>query len=65
MPKMDDGTPYVVVDDAENPPWGNDRTCPVCGEKDLPLEDSDPPMLTFIKHCGKSWVRGPLKMPPK
>lgn len=64
---MTDGEPltetFAVVGDGEDPPWGDDRTCPECGEPDLPLLPSDPPMLTYIKHCGKAWVRGPI-MPP-
>ncbi len=57
--------PFVVIGDGENPPWGNDRSCPTCGVKDLPLRDSDPPLLSYISHCGKTWVRGPIKPPPR
>ncbi len=55
---MTEDEPFVVVGNGEAPPWGDDRTCPICGEPDLPLEDSVPPMLHFISHCGKSWLRG-------
>jgi hypothetical protein len=53
--------PFVVVGNGEQPPWGDDRSCPICGVEDLPLQDSIPPRLTFISHCGHSWVRGPIK----
>lgn len=52
---------FVAVGDGEAPPWGDDRTCPTCGEPDLPLQDSTPPGLSFISHCGGAWARGPIK----
>lgn len=66
-PEKDDRGPMssdesiVMVGNGELAPWGNDRTCPICGEADLPLQDSVPPMLTFIQHCGETWLRGPIR----
>lgn len=68
---MDD-VPFVAVgaDEYDDPPWGGDRSCPLCGEKDLPLQrstttdktDPDAPdiVLQYISHCGQSWLRGPI-----
>lgn len=53
--------PFIVVGNFEDPPWGDDRTCPECGQEDLPLLDSTPPMLHYIKHCGKAWIRGRIE----
>lgn len=54
--------PFVAIGHSEVPPWGNDCTCPTCGEPDLPLKDSVPPVLTYIAHCGGVWVRGPIRL---
>lgn len=54
--------PFVVVGNGEKPPWGDDRDCPECGEPDLPLLGSEPPGLTYIKHCDKAWLRGPIRL---
>lgn len=55
------GISYVAVGHGEDPPWIDlPNTCPVCGQENLPLQQSNPPMLQFISHCGKSWMRGPL-----
>lgn len=58
----DEPVPYVAIGTGERAPWeGLSLNCPDCGEGPLPLEDSDPPLLSFISHCGKSWVRGPFR----
>lgn len=54
--------PFVAVVNGEKPPWGDDLTCPECGKPDLPLIDSEPPGLTAISHCGKTWLRGPIRL---
>ena len=57
-----DEIPFVAIGAGEDPPWIElDNSCPICGEPNLPLLDSEPPLLTYIKHCGQAWVRGPLK----
>lgn len=51
--------PYVAIGAGERAPWADlDLNCPVCGEGPLELQESNPPGLTFIKHCGKTWLRG-------
>lgn len=58
-----DGPPFVAIGYDEDPPWGDDRTCPKCGEPDLPLEHSDLAsgiVLHFISHCEETWLRGPI-----
>jgi hypothetical protein len=57
---MDESEAFVAVGNGEDPPWGHDRICPDCGQEDLPLLDSDPPLLKYIQHCGKTWLRGPI-----
>jgi hypothetical protein len=64
------GIPFVVVDDGDDPPWGHDRTCPRCGQTDLPLQASETISATgpralglvlhYISHCGGTWLRGPI-----
>ena len=60
--------PFVMVDDPNNPPWGNERVCPNCGAGDLPLESATSTngriTLTYINHCGMQWIRGPLGVNP-
>lgn len=51
--------PMVVLTPGEPAPWADlSLNCPICGEGPLPLRDSDPPGLTYISHCGQSWLRG-------
>ena len=53
--------PYVAIGTGERAPWANEPlTCPTCGKKDLPLLESVPPGLSFINHCGQSWLRGDI-----
>jgi len=55
----DDDVPFVAVGEGERAPWADEPlTCPECGAGPLELKDSDPPGLTYISHCGKSWLRG-------
>jgi hypothetical protein len=63
---MEEETPFVMVDDMNNPPWGDDRTCPECGERNIPLSEATSDsgsgiILTFIAHCGGAWMRGPIR----
>jgi len=71
MSDNDQEIPFVAFADGEDPPWGNDRTCPACGQTDLPLKASvtvsstgpgPSPTLHYITHCGQSWLRGPIGM---
>lgn len=60
---MADDVPYVAIGAGEDAPWVRDNldlACPDCGGAELPLRDSDPPGLTFIKceGCGGLWLRG-------
>ena len=58
-----DEVPYTMIGGHGPVPWKDlPLTCPECGEGPLPLESSDPPMLSFIHHCGKSWLRGPMNV---
>ena len=56
----------TAIGTGESPPWaGLPLTCPVCGEGPLPLhrstsEDGKPGLLSYIKHCGRAWARGPI-----
>lgn len=54
-------TYYVAIGAGEKAPWEDiSHSCPECGCGPLPLRDSDPPGLTFIKcpeGCG-IWLRG-------
>lgn len=60
---MADDIPFVAIGAGEPEPWLHlDNSCPSCGEPDLPLLESDPPGITYIKHCGGMWLRGPLHM---
>jgi len=57
-----EGTPYIrfsneTLKDAEEVKVGNKVPCPKCGEFVL-VNDSDPPMLQFVDHCGSSWLVG-------
>ena len=54
--------PFVAIGRGESPPWGDDRSCPTCGEPDLPLHGSDPPGLHYITHCDGTWLRGPIEL---
>lgn len=59
----DDEIPYVAIGKGEDAPWVTanlDLSCPDCGGDELPLRDSEPPGLTFIKceGCGGTWLRG-------
>lgn len=55
--------PFVAIGNGEDPPWIDlPLTCPECGAGPLPLRDSEPPGLTFISHCDKSWLRGPIRV---
>jgi hypothetical protein len=55
----DDEVPFVAIGAGERAPWADEPlTCPKCGAGPLPLLNSDPPGLTFITHCGESWLRG-------
>jgi hypothetical protein len=54
---------YVAIGNGEIPPWGDDRSCPTCGEPDLPLKatsESNSVVLRYISHCGGTWMRGPI-----
>lgn len=53
---------YVAVGRDELPPWGDDRSCPTCGEPELPLRATTGGsiVLHFISHCGGTWMRGPI-----
>lgn len=64
-PRDDFSIAFVATANGENPPWGHDRTCPICGQVNLPLHESEPPGLSFIKHCGSSWLRGPVHFPER
>jgi hypothetical protein len=58
---MSGEVPFVVIGYGEQPPWAHlDNSCPICGERDLPLAWTKPPLLSFISHCGQLWARGPL-----
>ena len=56
----------TAIGAGETPPWVHlPLTCPICGEPDLPLHDSTAPngapgSLSYIKHCGRAWARGPI-----
>ena len=55
-------TPYIgflneSLKDAEEIKAGGKAPCPKCGELVL-VEESNPPMLQFITHCGGSWLVG-------
>lgn len=52
--------PFVAVGVGEEAPWAHESlNCPDCGDGPLELQDSDPPGLSYISHCSKSWLRGP------
>jgi hypothetical protein len=56
---MQSEPPFVAIGAGERAPWADQPlTCPTCGAGPLDLRDSDPPGLTFISHCGRSWLRG-------
>ncbi len=56
--------PFVAIANGEAAPWEHlPNDCPICGEKNLPLQQSEPPLLQFISHCGGTWVRGPMVRP--
>lgn len=54
-------TPISKTNEQGEFPWEKlTHNCPKCGCKDLPLLDSKPPGLTYIKcpeGCG-TWLRG-------
>jgi hypothetical protein len=51
--------PFTVIGAGERASFADlPLTCPECGAGPLELLDSEPPGLTYIKHCGKSWLRG-------
>lgn len=55
-------TPYIgfsneTLKDVEKIKDGDNAPCPKCGELVL-VENSDPPTLQFITHCGSSWLAG-------
>jgi hypothetical protein len=55
-------TPYIgfsneSLKDAEEIKAGDKAPCPKCGELVL-VEESNPPMLQCITHCGNSWLVG-------
>lgn len=55
--------PFVAIGAGEPAPWSDlPLTCPTCGEGPLPLLDTDPPGLSYIKHCGGVWMRGPITL---
>ena len=55
----DSAVTFVAVGTGERAPWADrDLCCPACGAGPLELRDSNPPGLTFISHCGESWLRG-------
>jgi hypothetical protein len=66
--------PFIAVGRGEDPPWGDDRTCPACGKRNLPLQagetisSTDPGapdiVLHYIAHCGGTWLRGPIGRRP-
>jgi len=57
----DVATPFVAIGHGEKAPWSDlPNTCPVCGAE-CELQDSDPPGLQYISHCGKTWLRGEVK----
>lgn len=52
------GDDFVSIGKGEKAPWADlDLTCPACGAE-CELQQSDPPGLTYITHCGKSYLRG-------
>jgi hypothetical protein len=54
---------FVAIGAGERAPWEKlSLDCPTCGKGPLPLEDSVPAGLSFISHCGKSWMRGPITL---
>lgn len=58
---MTDDVPFVAIGEGEEAPWANlDLSCPDCGGNPLPLEDSNPPGLSFIHcpMCDGTWLRG-------
>lgn len=60
---MADEIPFVAVGKGEDAPWVKANlalSCPKCGGDELPLRDSEPPGLTFIKceRCEGVWLRG-------
>lgn len=62
-----DSIPFVMVDNPADPPWREEAlSCPECGEPDLPLlaatSDTGRITLHYIKHCGSSWLRGPMEV---
>jgi hypothetical protein len=53
-------TPYVRFGNeqlASAPNLGKTAKCPKCGAE-VQIENSEPPILQFITHCGKSWLVG-------
>lgn len=56
---VDDRVPVVAIGAGERAPWADmPPYCPQCGAGPLELGHSEPPGLTFISHCGKSWACG-------
>ena len=64
----DDEIIYLAIGNGEKVPWSNDRSCPTCGEKDLPLlsatSGTERVTLHYIKHCDGQWLRGPMSVRP-
>ena len=55
--------PFVSVGARERAPWADlPLTCPECGAGPLELQQSTGSqiVLSYIHHCGKSWLRGGL-----
>ena len=59
-----EGVPFVAIGAGERAPWADlPLTCPTCGEGPLPLQESvggGSLVLSFIKHCEGTWLRGEL-----
>jgi hypothetical protein len=53
---------WLALGNGEPMPWqGLSLMCPDCGTGPLPLKSSEPPLLHYIAHCGKAWMRGPIE----